>query len=60
MAELNVVRKKKSPFPWILLALVVLGIIAYLVFRNNDVVPDSMEQAADSTISYERNDTLAP
>lgn len=54
MAELNVVRKKKSPWPWILLALVILAVLAYLLFRNNDVVPDNVEQKADSAVSYER------
>jgi len=34
MAELDVVRKKKSPLPWILLALLVIAIIAFLVWNN--------------------------
>ncbi|GAA4338766.1 hypothetical protein [Flaviaesturariibacter amylovorans] len=34
MAELLVQRKKKSALPWILLALIILGIIGYLLWRN--------------------------
>ncbi|HEX6334023.1 MAG TPA: hypothetical protein VFZ78_07335 [Flavisolibacter sp.] len=34
MAELYVQRKKRSVLPWILLALVVLGVIGWFVYNN--------------------------
>lgn len=42
MAELDVVRKKKSSLPWILLALLLIALIAFLVWNNSrdgDVAP---------------------
>lgn len=35
MAEIKI-EKKKPVWPWILLVLIILGIIAYLVYNNND------------------------
>lgn len=62
MAELNVVRKKKSPLPWILLVLLVLAIIAFLMFRDSDdtVVGNEVQQGADTTITYDTTGTSAP
>lgn len=34
MAELDVVRKKKSPLPWILLGLLLLALVAFLIWNN--------------------------
>lgn len=53
MAELNVVRKKKSPLPWIILALLVLGLLAWLLLRNSDTVT-TIPATADTTGTYER------
>ena len=39
MAELLVQRKKKSALPWILLALIILAVVGYLVWKNNQVAP---------------------
>ena len=42
MADLDVVRKKKSSLPWILLALLLVALVAFLVWNNsrdNDVAP---------------------
>ena len=42
MAELDVVRKKKSMLPWLLLALLLIALVAFLVWNNtkdNDVTP---------------------
>ncbi len=35
MAELDVVRKKKSPLPWILLGLLLLALVAFLIWNNS-------------------------
>jgi lipopolysaccharide export system protein LptC len=37
MAELLVQRKKRSALPWIILALIVLAVIGYLVWKNQQV-----------------------
>lgn len=61
MAELNVVRKKKSPLPWILLALIILGIIGYLVWRNSEGIDTiGAPTTADTTIRYDTANTPAP
>lgn len=53
MAELNVVRKKKSPLPWVLLALLVLGLLAWLLLRSGDTVITTGPAAADTTGTYQ-------
>lgn len=60
MAELHVVKKKKSPLPWILLALLVLGIIAYLLLRTDSGVTNTAAPAADSAINYDTAGQAAP
>jgi F0F1-type ATP synthase assembly protein I len=60
MAELNVVKKRKSPLPWILLALLLLGLIAYLFLRNSAATPDDNGVRQDSTISYDSSGQNAP
>lgn len=65
MAELDVVRKKKSAFPWILLALLLVGLVAYLVWNNtrdNDdaaVAPATTDTTGvvDTSTSYRYTDT---
>ncbi len=37
MANLDVQRKKKNPLPWVLLGLLLLGLIAFLVWRQYNV-----------------------
>lgn len=34
MADLDVVRKKKSPLPWILLGLLLVALVAFLIWNN--------------------------
>jgi cytoskeletal protein RodZ len=51
MAELLVQRKKKSALPWIVLALIVLGIIGYLVWKNTQVAPQTHASPATTTNS---------
>ena len=52
MAELNVVKKRKSPLLWILLAILLLGLIAYLLSRNSAETPEGTTMQQDSTLSY--------
>ncbi len=35
MAELDVVRKKKSMLPWLLLGLLLIALVAFLVWNNS-------------------------
>lgn len=60
MAELNVVRKKKSPLPWILIALVVLGLLAYFLLR--DAAPDTAVSptTTDTGYTYDSANSPAP
>jgi hypothetical protein len=51
MAELLVQRKKRSVLPWIVLALLVLGIIGYLVWKNSQVAPHTDANPATTTNS---------
>jgi len=48
MAELDVQRKKSNPWPWIILALLILGIIGYLVWRNSN---DNNAGTTDTTMT---------
>ncbi|UJH91998.1 hypothetical protein LZ575_05060 [Antarcticibacterium sp. 1MA-6-2] len=53
MAEIKI-EKKKPVWPWILLALIILGIILYFVFADNDneiddVDENNTEQIEDTT-----------
>ncbi len=54
MAELDVVRKKKSPLPWILLGLLLLALVAFLIWNNSrdgEVTPAGTDttQQVDTT-----------
>jgi hypothetical protein len=49
MAELLVQRKKKSALPWIILALLVLAVIGYLVWKNNQVAPATDTKTTTTT-----------
>jgi lipopolysaccharide export system protein LptC len=35
MANIDVQRKKSSPLPWIILAVIILGILAYFLWSRN-------------------------
>jgi hypothetical protein len=51
MAELDVVRKKKSPLLWILLALLVIAIIGYLIWNSSNQAATATTPAAyDTTV----------
>jgi hypothetical protein len=61
MAELDVVRKKKSVFPWVLLGLLLLGLVAYLVWNNtrdNDAA--AAPAVTDSTNVVDTTGTTGP
>lgn len=60
MAELNVVRKKKSPLPWILLALVILGILAYLLLRQAEPDTTVAPTTTDTGYTYDSVNSPAP
>ncbi len=60
MAELHVVKKKKSPLLWVLLALLILGLIAYLLLRNEAATPDATPARADSAMGYDSSRPSAP
>lgn len=52
MAELDVVRKKKSPLPWILLALLLVALVAFLVWNNsNDADTAETPVTTDTSVS---------
>jgi CHASE3 domain sensor protein len=57
MAQIDVQRKKKSPLPWIIIALIVLGALAYYLWsRNNDTnVIDTTNTTQDSTNNIGRD-----
>jgi hypothetical protein len=53
MAELHVQKKRSSPLPWILLALLILGIVGYLVWRNSnkaETVPGTNDTITTQTV----------
>lgn len=60
MANIDVQKKKSNPLPLILLALLVLGMVGYLVWRNNNgvagddvatpVVTDSVNRTTTDTL----------
>ena len=64
MAELDVVRKKKSVLPWVLLGLLLLALAAFLIWnytKDNEVettpvVTDSTN-VVDTTTTYNYADT---
>lgn len=59
MAEIKI--EKKAPiWPWILLVLVILAIIAYLVLKDDvdDVVDDVNTEAIDTTGTYQNNNSI--
>ena len=60
MAELHVVKKRKSPFPWILLLLLVLGLLAYFLLRNDTGVTRDATTVQDSTLTYDTSRQGAP
>lgn len=48
MANIDVQKKKSNPLPWIILALLILAVVGYLVWRNmND--PDDDATTTDTT-----------
>ena len=53
MAEIKI-EKKKPVWPWIIVALIVLGAIAYFVFYDKY----ENEQIEDTTIDESYNDTI--
>lgn len=58
MAELHVQRKKKSPLPWILLALIILALVAFLIWNNREKIDNATDPVtADSTIT---TDSVSP
>ena len=58
MADLDVQRKKKSPLPWILLALLILALVAFLIWNNRDSIDNATDPVTtDTTIA---TDTLSP
>ena len=58
MADLDVQRKKKSPLPWILLALIILAVVAFLLWNNRDEIDNATTPVAtDTTITM---DTVSP
>lgn len=57
MANIDVQKKKSNPLPLILLALLVLGIIGYLVWRNNNGVAGDDVATPAVTDSVERSTT---
>lgn len=54
MADLDVVKKRKSPLPWIILALIIVALLAFLLLNNND------EPAAITTPDAAYDSTAAP
>jgi uncharacterized protein HemX len=58
MAELYVERKKKSPVLWILLALIILGVIGYLLWANQDKLTN--DTPATTTEQTTTTTTTAP
>lgn len=59
MAEIKI-EKKKPVWPWVILALIILGAIAYFVFyeKYEDEEIYENEQIDDTTIDESYNDTL--
>ena len=57
MAELDVVRKKKSPLPWILLGLLLLALVAFLIWNNTR--DNTVEGAPVSDTTYNTNTDTA-
>ena len=53
MAELHVVKKKRSLLLWVLLLLFVLGLIAYLLLGNRAAAPGSSPVQQDSMLRYD-------
>lgn len=61
MAEIKV-EKKKPVWPWILLGLLILAVILYFVFADNDTMDDvddtdDIEQVEDTTYTSNENTT---
>lgn len=60
MAEIKI-EKKKPVWPWILLIIVILAIIAYLVYENqndDDYIDDVDSEQIDDVDTYENNDSI--
>jgi lipopolysaccharide export system protein LptC len=52
MAELLVQRKKRSPLPWVILALLILAIVGYLIWRNQHVSSDTTPAPVSDTTQH--------
>ena len=59
MAELYVERKKKSPILWILLALIILAVVGYLLWANQDKLTNNPAPAT-TTEQTTTTTTTAP
>ncbi len=51
MAEIEIKKKSKPVWPWIIGILVVLAIVAWLIFRNNDTNGRTNEMSLLKTIT---------
>ena len=58
MADLDVQRKKNSPLPWILLALLILALVAFLLWNNRDKIDNATDPVTNDTIIT--TDTVSP
>lgn len=60
MANIDVQKKKSNPLPLILIALLVLGIIGYLVWRNgaNDGAENRTAPLTTDSVNRSTTDTL--
>ncbi|GAB4093451.1 hypothetical protein [Flaviaesturariibacter terrae] len=59
MAELLVQRRKRSVLPWVLVAILVLALIGYLVWRNQHVSNDTTPAPASNTTTQQAPDNGA-
>jgi hypothetical protein len=49
MAEINIQRKERSIWPWLLAGVLLLGLLWFLFARNNDTLTAGM--GADTTVA---------
>jgi cytochrome c-type biogenesis protein CcmH/NrfG len=49
MANIDVQRKKSSPLPWIVLAVIILGILAYFLWNRYNHTGATTTTVTDST-----------
>jgi CHASE3 domain sensor protein len=57
MANIDVQRKKKSPLPWILIALLLLAALAYFLWSRNKTHDNGEVTGTDTTITTTTTDT---